>query len=187
MTRVLSRLSTVAVVCLAVAWLVLLRPVALGGPATYAIVSGTSMEPLLHTGDLVIARAESSYAVGELVIYRVPAGQQDAGSVIVHRIIGGDGTSGFVVMGDNKPAPDPWHPKSSDIVGRSWVELAGSGRLLLVLRSPLVLATVIGGLAGLWFLTSGSKTRPPRSETGRGLRSWIRPRTSRVQRVVAKP
>jgi signal peptidase I len=187
MTTILSRLGTVAAACLAVGWFVLLRPVALGGSTTYEIVSGTSMEPRLHTGDLVIAHAESSYQVGEVVVYRVPADQLDAGSVIVHRIVGGDGTGGFIVMGDNKPAPDPWHPKTSDIVGRSWIELPGTGRLLLVVRTPLVLATVVGGLAGFWFLTSGSKTRPPRNETGRGLRSRIARRTARPQREPMKP
>jgi signal peptidase len=152
--RLVSRLATVALI---VAWFVLLRPVALGGPASYDIVTGTSMEPRLHTGDLVIAQARSTYDIGDVVVYRAPAGQPGAGSLIVHRIVGGDAATGYVVQGDNKDSPDLWRPLPGDIVGRSWIELPGSGMVLAVLRRPLVLATLLGALAAWWFLTSGSK------------------------------
>lgn len=185
--RILSRLSAVAVVCLIVAWFFLLRPVAIGGPASYEIVSGTSMEPQLHTGDLVIARAETTYAVGQLVVYRVPSGYPGAGSMIVHRIIGGDAAAGFIVKGDNKNEPDPWHPRLADVVGQSWIEVPGGGRLLLVLRTPLVLATVLGGLAGLWIFTSKSgDSGTSRGGGGAGLVAWRRGRKQRLGDEVAE-
>jgi signal peptidase len=112
------------------------------------------MEPNLHTGDLVIAHAEVSYSVGEVAVFHIPTGQPGAGLLIVHRLVGGNGESGFTTQGDNKPAPDPWHPKASDVVGRSWIQLPGSGAWLLVLRRPVVLAAIIGGLVGFWFLTT---------------------------------
>jgi signal peptidase I len=177
MKTILSRVSAIAVPILIVAWFFLLRPVGLGGPASYDIVSGASMEPRLHTGDLVIAQAQSSYAVGDVVVYRVPSDHPDAGSLIVHRIIGGDAASGFIVKGDNKNAPDTWHPKASDIVGRSWIELPGSGRLLLVVRTPIVLATILGGLAAFWIFTSGSSSTP-RREGGSGPLAWRRRKAS---------
>jgi signal peptidase len=166
-TMKLHAFSLLVFAALVVGWLVLLRPVSLGGSASYATVSGKSMEPRLHTGDLVIAHAQSSYAVGEVVLFRIPAGQPGEGSLIVHRIIGGDATSGFIVQGDNKDAPDPWRPKGSDIIGRSWLELPGSGNALLTLRRPIVLASVLGGLAALLVLTSGSGAPSSEARTGR--------------------
>lgn len=155
----LRAFSLVVLVGLVVGWFILLRPVAFGGPATYATVAGVSMEPRLHTGDLVIARAEASYAIGDVVVFRVPAGTPGAGSLVVHRIVGGDAANGFVLQGDNKDAPDQWRPRHADIVGRSWLEIPGSGNLLVTLRRPIVLASVLGGLAFFLVLTSGSNDR----------------------------
>jgi signal peptidase I len=38
------------------------------------MVSGSSMEPRMHTGDLVIGREQSSDEVGDAVASRVPHG-----------------------------------------------------------------------------------------------------------------
>jgi signal peptidase I len=165
--KLLGRLATIALV---VVWFVLLRPVALGGSAGYEIVTGHSMEPLLHTGDLVVTQSQAAYGVGDLVVFRVPNGQLGAGSSVVHRIVGGDGTGGFTTKGDNNPSADPWHPRASDVIGRSWIQLPGSGAWLLVVRRPLVLATIIGGLVGFWFLTTDVKA-PGRP--GRRLRALL--------------
>jgi len=170
----LVRPSTLLALAALAVWFFLLRPVSLGGPASYEIVSGTSMEPLLHAGDLVVTQAQSSYAIGELVVFRVPTGDPGAGSLIVHRLVGGDGESGYVTKGDNKPAPDLWHPKSSDILGRSWIELPGSGTVLLVLRQPLVLAALLGGLAGFAIFTSESAPSSTTGGDGSGPMPWKR-------------
>jgi signal peptidase len=154
------------VAAVAVGWFVLLRPVALGGPATYLVVSGDSMEPSLHGGDFVIVRSDAPYGVGDVVAFRVPDGDPGAGSLVIHRIVGGDGRQGFVMQGDNKNAADPWRPASTEILGRRWIAVPGSGRLLLAAKSPIVLAALLGASAGLLVLASGSgKThRPDRIE-----------------------
>jgi signal peptidase I len=173
---------------LLLAWFLLLRPVAFGGPASYVVVSGASMEPHLHTGDLVIAHAAADYHVGDVVAYRVPKGQALAGSLVIHRIIGGDAVTGLVVQGDNKNEPDPWRPKPSDIVGSSWAEFPGSGRVLLTLRTPFVLAVLLGGVVGLWFFTSGSpKPRTPAARRRNRLARWRRDGKSVLPEEVAEP
>jgi signal peptidase len=146
--------TRLAAFSLIVAWFLLLRPVALGGPAAYEIVSGHSMEPLLHTGDLVITLRKSTYGVGDLIAFHVPAGQLGAGSIVIHRIVAGDGASGFIVKGDNKATPDAWQPKASDVIGQSWIALPGSGAVLLSLRRPIVLAGLAAGVFTFWFLMS---------------------------------
>lgn len=157
--KIRNRLGAVALGVLTVVWLLVLRPVALGGPASYEIVTGTSMEPHLRTGDLVITQTAATYAIGEVVVYRVPSGLPGAGSIIVHRIVA-EVADGFSVQGDNKTAPDPWVVKASDIVGRSAVEIPGVGPAMLVVRRPLVIATLIGVLGFLWLLSWKPKPKP---------------------------
>jgi signal peptidase len=72
----LLRIGSLALVVAIVAlWTVVLRPVSLGGPAAYVFVSGQSMEPTLRTSDLVVALEQSSYGIGDVVVYRVPDGE----------------------------------------------------------------------------------------------------------------
>src|ERR1700757_3061859 len=80
-------------------------PQALGGRAGWVLVSGTSMLPHLHTGDLVLVEHRSSYHVGEVVAYRVPEGPVGAGHVVIHRIVGGNSRAGWKMKGDNRTAP----------------------------------------------------------------------------------
>ena len=114
--------SRLAIGALLVGWFVLFGPIAFGGSASYEVVTGHSMEPLLHTGDLVITQSAGSYARGDLIAFHVPGGQPGAGTVVIHRIVSGDGATGWTTKGDNNPKPDVWHPKlstSSDAAGSS--------------------------------------------------------------------
>jgi signal peptidase I len=130
-------------------WWVVLRPTSfLGGPATFVVIRGTSMLPTLHTGDLVIAEAQSSYQVGEVVVYQVPRGQPGAGDDLIHRIVGGSAAAGYVLQGDNNAAPDPWTVPAADIRGKEALHVSGTGGWLLVLHSPLFLG-VIGALVAM--------------------------------------
>jgi signal peptidase I len=132
-----------AVFALAVAgWFLMLRPVRLGGPATFVVVQGVSMEPTYHTGDLVIAHRQASYAVGDVIAYRVPNGDVGAGLTVVHRITGGSAAAGFVTQGDNNPAPDDWRPTLADVQGKAWAVAPQGGALLTFLRAPIPLAAL---------------------------------------------
>src|ERR1700751_5058042 len=92
-------------------------PQSLGGRAGWVLVSGTSMLPRLHTGDLVLVERRTSYHVGEVVASRTPKGQVRAGHVVIHRIIGGNGKTGWTMKGDNRTAPDLWYPTNQDVLG----------------------------------------------------------------------
>jgi signal peptidase len=136
-TNKVAGISLAILVCLF--WAQYLRPQSLGGNAAYVLVSGKSMLPRYHTGDLVLVEHQSAYRVGELIAYRVPKGDPMAGSQVIHRIIGGDAQHGFVVQGDNRTAPDVWRPKTADIVGAKVLRLPGAVVVLQFLRSPLLL------------------------------------------------
>jgi signal peptidase len=159
-------LGLAAIVVLAVAWGMTMRPAALGGPATYIVIRGDSMVPTYATGDLVILAHAEAYSLQEIVGYRVPAGELGAGLVVVHRIIGGDGAKGYVLQGDNNPAPDPWLPHESDIVGRAVAQVPTVGRLVAVVRQPAILAAFGAAVAVTFVLLPPTRRRrhaPPAS------------------------
>lgn len=161
----LKHLLTAAMVGVFVLWFVLFRPVAIGGPASYEVVAGVSMEPGLEPGDLVIAQSQSAYGPGDVIVFHVPTDAGTQGPLVIHRIVSGDATSGFIVKGDNKPAPDSWHPKAADIVGQTWIRIVGGGNWLLLLRRPTVLGALAAGLAAFWFFLRGARAVRPRVPT----------------------
>ena len=155
--------ATLAALALMIGWLVFLSPTALGGPVSYTIVSGTSMEPRLHTGDLLLMRRTDEYQIGDIASYRIPEGQLGAGDAIVHRIKSGDGASGYRTPGDDVDRADPWSPTQSDMIGKLFLRIPGAGLLLMFLRSPLGIAA-IAGLATGYLVLKRSDKESPRSE-----------------------
>jgi signal peptidase len=119
-----------------------------GGDTGYTIVSGHSMNPRYHTGDLLITRGHSSYHVGQIVVYQVPKEQPGAGFFVVHRLIGGDNAHGWTTKGDNNPSEDIWHPHDLDIQGAVMTMIPKGGYLLRQLRNPLLYALLGGCYAG---------------------------------------
>lgn len=157
--KVLRLLGVAAVV----GWFAFLRPLALGGPASYVIVSGKSMLPTLETGDLVVTHRQSGYEAGDMVAYRV------AGKLVIHRIVGGNGVDGYLMQGDNNPAVDPWKPTDAEIAGTAGLVVPSGGVPLEKLRhDPLLLACLAGGAALFLTLRQRSKdTAAPTVPTSR--------------------
>jgi signal peptidase I len=114
-------------------------PQSLGGRAGWVVISGTSMLPRMHTGDLALVERQSSYHVGEVVAYRVPKGEVGAGYEVIHRIVGGNAKTGWIVKGDNRTGPDVWHPTNSDIVGARLLWVPKAYLVLRFLHTPLLL------------------------------------------------
>jgi signal peptidase len=138
--RVANILATIALFAvIAFMW-----PQSLGGRVAYVQVSGHSMEPEYHTGDLVVVMRHPSYARGDVIAYHIPHGEVGEGVIVVHRIIGGNAHKGFVTQGDNRTAPDPWHPRPRDVVGTPIFSVAGAGHWLGDLHSPFGLAAIAG-------------------------------------------
>jgi signal peptidase I len=115
------------------------------------------MNPLYHTGDIVIVHRQAHYRVGEIVAYIVPKGTAGAGAQVIHRLIGGDENKGFVVQGDNRTAPDVWHPRRNQIVGTAWLHIPKAGTAVVLLHTPLFLASLAAGIAVACAIQHGSK------------------------------
>jgi signal peptidase len=131
-------------------------PQSLGGRADWVLVSGTSMLPRLHTGDLVLVEHQAGYHVGEVVAYRVPEGQVGAGHVVIHRIVGGNGRTGWKMKGDNRTAPDLWYPTDKDVVGAKLLRIPKAWLVLRFLHSPLLLGLLAGFGVFFWLVLGGS-------------------------------
>jgi len=110
----------------------LLWPASLGGQVEYVLVSGESMEPGMHTGDLVIVHERDRYEVG-------------AGSVVIHRVTA-TGPDGYTTQGDNRDASDTWHPVDEDVVGSRWVLIPRLGTVFARLRNPVPLGMAAAAL-----------------------------------------
>lgn len=142
-----------------VAWAFTLRPADLGGPATFIVVSGDSMEPVLQDGDLVVLREQDEYAVGDIVTFPVPEGDIGAGTLVIHRIVAVEGEQ-LVPRGDNRGRVDEWRPRSDDVRGSLWLHVPGGGHLLATAMQPPLLAAVAGGMTTMWVLIREPTTRP---------------------------
>ena len=158
----LRALNIALTLVLAVVWWNLYRPQLVGGPAAYAMVSGTSMESTLQDGDLVITREHGSYHVGDVIAYRVPAGDPHAGLRVVHRIVGGSATAGYITRGDNRSSADPWRPGPGDVIGSVALRIPYAGSVLSVLREPPVFAWFVGSvvLLYLWRVSRRRRSEP---------------------------
>lgn len=141
--RTIRRLLLAAGVLALAAWLAFLRPSFLGGPMSYIVVSGVSMEPTLRTGDLALVYQQDDYAFGDVIAYRVERG------IVIQRVIGGSGDEGYLAHGDNKTADDPWRPKRADVLGRMVLHVPGAGNALTFLRESAHLGFVVGALGVL--------------------------------------
>jgi signal peptidase I len=159
--RMANLLGLAGFVAVLLIWGVALRPQAFGGSALYIVVRGDSMLPTYATGDLLILGPKDAYQVGDVVGYRVPDGELGEGLVVVHRIIGGDASDGFILKGDNNPAPDPWSPRAGDISGAPSVSVPAVGRLIAWIQQPVIAGALAASLMVTWLLARQPTQRAP--------------------------
>ena len=114
-----------------------------GSPIRMVIVSGTSMEPWLHTGDLVVTLRRGDYTVGDAVVYTAEIDGRVAGNV-VHRIIAINPDGTFVLQGDNKDYRDPWNVPQDWVNGEVVIMIPKAYYVLSIWRHPIFLATMAG-------------------------------------------
>ena len=127
-------------------WFFTLAPTVIGGPAAYIEVSGHSMDGTYLTGDLVVTRQQDSYEKGDIVAFEASGGQ------VIHRIIGGNGSKGYKLQGDNNPYADPWRPTEAEVIGKAWIHMPQKAWLLHLPRDPMFAGITAGMLTLLVLL-----------------------------------
>ena len=129
---------------IAIAAFLVIGPANIGGPVVYMVISGNSMEPGLHRGDMVFVRSGDAAAVGDAVAYR----STRTGQHVLHRVIGMvDGR--FIFQGDNNSWVDSSQPTRVDLIGKLWFHIPRVGTYLEWLRSPLHAAVMAGGMVAM--------------------------------------
>lgn len=128
--------------------LVLIWPGSLGGCTTLTVITGHSMEPTLQPGDFAVLRCGEP-EVGDVIAYR-PFPEQRA--LVIHRVIGGDGGSGWELQGDNNDFIDPFYPVAEQVQGALVFSVPRIGAALGMLGLPWVWGSAFVVAAGLlWF------------------------------------
>lgn len=150
--RFIGALLTIALIGVLVA---LNWPQALGGRGSWVIVSGTSMEPTFHTGDMVVAWKTDDYQVGDLIVYTMGGNR----GLVIHRIIEGNPVDGWITLGDNKPRPDPWVVPQGNIIGEEVFSVPQLGTAFAYIRTPAFLAAAAGIFVFWAIVTQPGKKR----------------------------
>ena len=137
----------------------LLAPTRIGGRTSYVIVTGNSMEPFLHRGDLTILRQTGDYEIGDVVTYHHPR----LGRVI-HRIVDRSGDK-YILQGDNNSWIDSYQPVVADIAGELLLHIPRAGSVVWGFRTPLG-AALLAGVIGVLLFWPGADEQEAEAEPG---------------------
>lgn len=130
-------------------------PTVLGGPASYVIVDGRSMEPTYSHRDLVVAYERATYDIGDVIVYDAPV---DTQFEVIHRIVApADG--GFVTQGDNRDQPDGWIAPHDRIYGAAVLHIPRGGVIVAFLRQPSTVLAVVAGWLTFAYLERQERKR----------------------------
>ena len=149
---------------LLVAIWVAFAPTRIGGWASYVIVNGNSMEPGFHRDDLVIVRADSSYGMGDIVVYH----NAELSAFVIHRIIGIE-QDHYVFKGDNNPWMDTYHPSRAELIGKLWIHIPKLGKTMQWLRLPINMGLTTGLLGGI--LMASIMIKPKRQKKAKNTKT----------------
>lgn len=114
------RFSQLVIVVLIAAFLWLLRPQTIGGPAAYVTVDQSGVGSTLEPGDIAIVRRADSYAVGDLVAVESSDGPAMFGRVTAHE--GSSYRIRFHAGAESVSVGQQY------IIGRLWFNIGNLGR-----------------------------------------------------------
>jgi hypothetical protein len=149
-----------------------------GGPISWHITTGSSMQPAIQPGTLVVVARRASYDIGDLVAYP----SRELGQVVLHRVVGiEDGQ--LLLRGDSNSWLDPERPLPAQALGSRLFQLPGVGGLLDWLGQPGPMGAAVA-LSALPFLgvrrRGGSRTGSDVGGLPTAGRPWTLPRLRRV-------
>ena len=134
-TRVAVRILVSIAAGLAVGLLLAIGVSMAMGYRTFSVMSG-SMEPTIHTGDVVVDEPISPLEarVGDIVTFKDPS---RGGELVTHRLRSirpNGGTVAMITKGDANTAVERWTVPVNGSVGRVAYRLPSAGRVIAAIR-----------------------------------------------------
>ena len=120
------------------------------GYSYLAVLSG-SMEPAISAGDLLVISRQTDYGEGDIITF------SEDGFLTTHRIMALE-EGGYDTKGDANTIRDINPVPAEQVLGKVVGIIPKAGKLLLAVRSPLVIAIVFLAGAAVWLLTDKKKT-----------------------------
>lgn len=117
-----------------------------GRPFMISVIRSYSMYPLITRGDLVLIRSLSpkqAVNIGDIVLFKTEQGSLASQGWVIHRIVGGNKTEGFITQGDNNDKTDQENGGSGP-VQREWIASRAITLAGLPVKIPLL------GYVPLW-------------------------------------
>jgi signal peptidase len=143
------RLVRLAVTLLAAALLGTVGAAWLQGYRVYVVHTG-SMVPTYRPGDLVIDRkASGGYRPGDVITFRHSDQTTD---VVTHRVVAVTPRGLIRTKGDANATADAWQIRPDQVRGRAVARVRGLGYLVVFLRQPTGLASLVTGLLAVVML-----------------------------------
>jgi signal peptidase I len=171
----IGRFAAIALIAAAVGALGYLRT----WPPVNTVMSG-SMEPTIHTGDMVVLkRLDRRPRIGDVVAIGVPdAARARYGypPVVVHRIRAISPSGQVTTRGDAMKSPDPFTTPVSHLQMSVVARIPAGGHVLAFFSSGLGLLWLAAGgvlLFGLPLLERSRDAREEEAATGKGLRTQL--------------
>jgi len=166
----------------------------LRGIMPFMPVFGTSMEPELHAGDLILIKEISppEVKVGDIIVYNVPAVVREYYEyplVVVHRvteIITTELGTAFRTKGDNTAGEDPFTVRAQDLRGQVSQQIPYLGFPLLFLHSNQGLIFIIVGLCLLTVYLYVEDICRGRRKVHRGILAPAIEESQRSNQVIAQ-
>ena len=185
MKRALTLISVIAV-CIA-------GFMAVRGVMPFMPVFGTSMEPELHAGSLILIKekAPADIEVGDVIVYNVPSAIQDYYNyppIVAHRVIEVRDTEfgiAWRTKGDNA-GEDPFTVRIQDLRGTVSHQIPFLGFPFLFLQSQQGLIFVIVALSLFAFYLYANDLSRGRQKVHRGLFAPVIEESQRGSEVMAK-
>ncbi len=133
----------------------------MGVTSPFVIVTGSSMEPTYHQGDLLLVKSATpaSVSIDDVIVFHTPRLGVSSGlpSLIAHRVVGiqpVDGLLGYKTQGDNSDR-DSFVVPSNRLIGRVHTNLGILGKPVMIfgkMKTLLVIGLPLALAAGVYWL-----------------------------------
>lgn len=114
-------------------------------PYKVFVVHTGSMTPTIPSKSAVVVE-EGEYHVGDVISFR------EHGVVVTHRLMAIHPNGTITTKGDANRTADPWHVRTSDIIGGVVAAPRLVGFYLTYVKNPIGIVSIVLGLICLWLI-----------------------------------